>query len=255
MRIENHTAIVTGGSSGLGAATAKMVVAAGGNSVILDINQSEGEKIADELGDRALFVQTDITQEQDVKAALVKAKEKFGEIHFCANCAGTGWATRTISKQGPHDLSLFETVVRINLIGTFNVASKVAFEMSGNSPGVTGERGVIVNVSSLAAFEGQIGQVAYAASKAGIVGMTLPMARDLGKLGIRVVTIAPGFFDTPMTRLFPAEQRDRLVEQIPFPKEIANPAAFAHMVEHIFNNRLLNGETIRLDGGLRMPVA
>jgi len=252
MNIKNKTALVTGGASGLGAATVKRIVTAGGNSVILDIQEDKGQALASELGKAAVFCRTDVTREEDVTRAIAEAKEIYGEIHLCVNAAGSGWAERTITKNGPHSLANFEKVIRLNLLGTFNVASKAAFAMATNIPEKSGERGVIINVSSTAAFDGQIGQAAYAASKGALVGMTLPMARDLSSLGIRVVTIAPGLFDTPLLGILPQENVRALNESVPFPKRLGSPEEFALLVEHIILNSYLNGEVIRLDGALRM---
>jgi NAD(P)-dependent dehydrogenase (short-subunit alcohol dehydrogenase family) len=208
--------------------------------------------LAAEIGNAACFVKCDVTAEEDVHQAIRKAKETFGGVHGCVNCAGTGWAERTVTRTGSHLLANFEIIVRLNLIGTFNVASKAAFAMTANTPDENGERGVIINVASAAAFDGQIGQTAYAASKGGVVGMTLPMARDLSGLGIRVVTIAPGIFKTPLLASLPADNIKALNESVPFPRRVGNPDEFAMLVEHIMANPYINGETIRLDGALRM---
>jgi NAD(P)-dependent dehydrogenase (short-subunit alcohol dehydrogenase family) len=252
MKINGKTALVTGGASGLGAAAIRRIVAAGGNAVILDVQEEKGKTLASELGKAALFCRTDVTNEESANQAIAKAKENYGGVHFCVNAAGTGWAERTVTKTGPHTLSNFEKIIRLNLIGTFNVASKAAFAMSINPPDENGERGVIVNVSSTAAFDGQIGQAAYSASKGAVVGMTLPMARDLSSLGIRVVTIAPGLFNTPLIGLLPQDYIKALNESVPFPKRLGNPEEFGLLVEQILLNPYLNGEVIRLDGALRM---
>lgn len=252
MEIKNRTALITGGASGLGAATARKIAAGGGNIVVLDVQEENGQRLAAELGSSACFIKCDVTGEEDVQKVVAKAKELFSSIHFCINCAGTGWAERTVSKTGSHQLRSFEMIVRLNLLGTFNVGSKAAFAMSANTPDENGERGVIVNVASTAAFDGQIGQAAYAASKAGVVGMTLPMARDLSGLGIRVNTIAPGLFKTPLLMSLPPENLKALNESVPFPKRLGMPEEFAILVEHIITNPYINGETIRLDGALRM---
>ena len=252
MKIEGNTALVTGGASGLGEATVRRVVAAGGNAVIMDIQEERAEPLVSELGDSAVFVKTDVTSEEDVQKAIATAMEKFGGVHFCINCAGTGLAARTISKTGPADLAAFEWLVRLNLIGTYNVASKAAFAMTSNSPTEDGERGAIVNVASVAAFDGQIGQTAYSASKGGVVGMTLPMARDLSSLGIRVVTIAPGLFLTPLMQMMPEPQRKALDDLVPFPKRMGTAEEFALLVEQLLVNPYINGETIRLDGAVRL---
>ena len=252
MEIKGKTALVTGGASGLGAAAVRRIAAAGGNAVILDVQGEKGKALASELGKTALFCKTDVTGESDVNQTIEKARATFGGVHICVNAAGSGWAERTVTKTGAHSLSNFEKVIRLNLIGTFNVASKAALAMTLNQPTENGERGVIVNVSSTAAFDGQIGQAAYSASKGAVVGMTLPMARDLSGLGIRVMTIAPGLFNTPLLALLPQDYIKALNESVPFPKRIGNPDEFALLVEQIILNPYLNGEVIRLDGALRM---
>lgn len=252
MEISNRTALVTGGASGLGAATVKRIVSAGGNVIILDVQEEAGRTLASELGKSTSFFKCDVTSEEDVNNAIQKAKELFGGVHFCVNCAGTGWAERTVSKLGPHNLTMFEKIVRLNLIGTFNVASKAAFAMTANTPDENGERGAIVNVASAAAFDGQIGQTSYSASKGGVVGMTLPMARDLSGLGIRVNTIAPGLFQTPLLAMLPPDNLKALNESVPFPKRLGKPDEFAQLAEHLLVNPYINGETIRLDGAIRM---
>ena len=252
MEIKGNTAIVTGGASGLGEGTVRTIVSAGGNVVIMDIQDERAEALVSELGDAVVFAKTDVTSEEDVQKAIEMAAEKFGGVHFCVNCAGTGLASRTISRTGPADLAAFEWLVRLNLIGTYNVASKAAFAMTANTPNEHGERGAIVNVASVAAFDGQIGQTAYSASKGGVVGMTLPMARDLSPLGIRVVTIAPGLFLTPLMQMMPEPQRKALDDSVPFPKRMGTAEEFASLVEQILTNPYLNGETIRLDGAVRL---
>ncbi len=252
MEIKGKTALVTGGASGLGAAAVRRIAAGGGNAVILDLQEEKGKTLASELGKAVLFFKTDITSESDVSQTIEKARAAYGAIHICVNAAGSGWAERTVTRAGPHSLSNFEKVIRLNLIGTFNVASKAALAMTQNQPMENGERGVIINVSSTAAFDGQIGQAAYSASKGAVVGMTLPMARDLSGLGIRVMTIAPGLFNTPLLALLPQDYIKALNESVPFPKRIGNPDEFAMLVEQIILNPYLNGEVIRLDGALRM---
>lgn len=252
MEITGKTAVVTGGASGLGEGTVRMFCSAGANVAIMDVNEERGAALEKELGPGVLFVKTDVTDDDDANRALKSVVERFGAIHFLVSCAGTGIAQRTISKDGPHPLKSFEWLVKLNLVGTFNVASKAGWLMSGNQPNDEGERGVIVNVASVAAFEGQIGQAAYAASKAGVVGMTLPMARDLAGLGIRVMAVAPGFFWTPLTNTLPEEHMKRLAETIPFPKRTGKIEEFAGLVREIVRNPYLNGETIRLDGAVRM---
>ncbi|MBN1573187.1 MAG: SDR family NAD(P)-dependent oxidoreductase [Deltaproteobacteria bacterium] len=258
MEIKGRTAIVTGGASGLGEATVRMFASEGGKVGILDLDERGGEGLASELGGNVVFFKTDVTSEEEVNKAIGGTIDRFGALHFLVNCAGYGIGMRTITKEGPHDLAAFEKLVRLNLIGTFNVASKAAFEMSKNDPdeGETGagERGVIINVSSAAAFEGQIGQTAYAASKAGVYGLTLPMARDLSGVGIRVVAIAPGLFLTPFfTKYMDEEKIRKLGESVPFPKRMGAMPEFGRLVRDVIKNPYLNGETIRLDGAFRLP--
>jgi NAD(P)-dependent dehydrogenase (short-subunit alcohol dehydrogenase family) len=252
MEITNSTFIVTGGSSGLGAATVEMVLANGGNAVIADLNRPAGEALAAKLGKQARFVEVDVTREDHAKAAVELALAAFGGLHGLVNCAGIGTGEKTIGKEGPHALAAFTRVININLIGTFNMIRLAADAMSRQAPNGAGERGVIVNTASVAAFDGQIGQAAYSASKAGIVGMTLPIARDLAHTGIRVVTIAPGIFETPMLKGLPAEVQESLGKQVPFPSRLGKPEEFAAMVKYIAEAQMLNGETIRLDGAIRM---
>lgn len=252
MQIKGSVALVTGGASGLGEATVRALVAKGARAAILDRPQSPGEKVAAELGDKVIFAPADVTSEEQVGAAIKKAVDAFGGIHIAVNCAGVGAAMKTAGKQGPMPLDVFEMVIRINLIGTFNVIRLAATAMLDNAPNDDGERGVLINTASVAAFDGQIGQAAYSASKGGVVGMTLPIARDLSRNGIRCVTIAPGTFDTPMLRLVPEAQRQALAAQIPFPSRLGQPAEFGALACHIVENAMLNGETIRLDGALRM---
>jgi NAD(P)-dependent dehydrogenase (short-subunit alcohol dehydrogenase family) len=253
MNIEGAAALVTGGASGLGAATTRRLVAAGAAVVIVDRDAARGKELADELGGAASFAPTDVTDEADVRAAVEQARGS-GPLRIAVNCAGIGWAQRTIDRSGePHNLQAFEKVLQINLIGTFNVMRLAAQAMSATEALADGERGVIVNTASIAAFDGQIGQIAYAASKAGVVGMTLPAARDLSAVGVRVCTIAPGTMDTPMLAGLPDPARDALAAGIPFPRRLGLPDDYANLVEHIVRNSYLNGETIRLDGALRMP--
>jgi len=254
MDINGKVAIVTGGASGLGEATVREFVKAGASVVILDINEVNGEKLAGELGNNALFFKCDITDESNVQNAVEFAVEKFGALHIAVSCAGTGLAIKTISRMGAHDLNSFNFLLNLNLVGTFNIARLSALQMSKQEPvNDDNERGVIVNTASVAAFDGQVGQVAYAASKAGIVGMTLPMARDLSRFGIRVCTIAPGTFDTPLLSLLPEDTKKALASQIPFPSRLGNPQEFGSLAKQIVTNTMLNGEVIRLDGALRMP--
>ena len=250
MRIEESSTLVAGGASGLGEATARRLRGAGAAVTIADLNEEKGSALADELGGR--FVRADVTDEDQVRAAVEAAAES-GPLRISVTCAGVGWAEKTAGKRGPHQLQPFETVVRINLIGTFNVLRFAAAAMLDNEPLEHGERGVCVNTASAAAYDGQVGQIAYAASKGGVVGMTLPAARDLSQAGIRVVTIAPGLFDTPLLAALPQDQRDALGKQVPFPPRLGQPEEFGLLAEQIVANPMLNGEVIRLDGALRMP--
>ena len=253
MKLSDVVAIVSGGASGLGEATVRRLVGGGGKVVIADRDEAKGQKLAAELGESCAYVKVDVTSQADVEAAIARA-EQWGPLRVAVSCAGVGWAARTLNKENqPHALDLFQTVIGINLIGTFNVSRLCAAAMAKTAPLDDGERGVIVNTASVAAFDGQIGQVAYTASKAGVAGMTLPMARDLSAVGVRVNTIAPGTFDTPMLAMLPEPARQALAAGIPFPKRLGNPAEYAHLVETIVTNRYLNAETIRLDGALRMP--
>jgi len=251
MKIEGSVALVTGGASGLGAATVRRLTRSGAKAVIVDRDEDKGAAMAAELGDSAVFVKTDVTEPAQVQAAIDQAKS-LGTLRIAVNCAGVGWVARTLNREGePHDLELFKTVVGINMIGTFNVLRLTASAMAKNEA-VEGERGVIVSTASVAAFEGQIGQIAYAASKAGVAGMTIPAARDLSVVGIRVNTIAPGLFDTPMLAALPEKAREALAASVVFPKRLGDPDYYARLVEHVVGNPYLNGETIRLDGALRM---
>jgi NAD(P)-dependent dehydrogenase (short-subunit alcohol dehydrogenase family) len=252
VQTEGLTALVTGGASGLGRASVEALLAAGANAVICDLPKSPGEQVAAELGERTAFAPTDVTDESQVQAAIDLAVERFGGVHYAVNCAGIGWAQRVTSRSGPHDLKVFELVLRVNLIGTFNVIRLAATQMSSQEP-IGEERGVIVNTASVAAFDGQIGQAAYSASKGAVVAMTLPVARDLAPRLIRVVTIAPGTFDTPMLAGLPEDQREKLASQILHPQRLGQPREFGALVRHIVENPMLNAETIRLDGGIRMP--
>lgn len=250
---EGSGALVAGGASGLGAATARALAATGVSVVIADLNAEKGGALAEELGAGASFAEADVTDEAAVAAAIGRAAEAPGGLRVSVCCAGIGWAERVAHKGGPHNLELFTNVVKVNLIGSFNVLRLAAAAMSENEPDGEGERGVCVNTASIAAFDGQIGQIAYAASKGGIVGMTLPAARDMASRGVRVVTIAPGLFDTPLLAALPEEAREALGAGIPFPSRLGQPAEYAKLVEQIVANPMLNGETIRLDGALRMP--
>lgn len=254
MKLQGSVALVTGGASGLGLGAASRVVASGGSVVLADINQDAGSAATASLGTASLYVQCDVSDPGDVEAAVVGALETYGRIDVLVNAAGIAPSQRILSRDGTmFDLDLFRKVVSINLIGMFDVIRNVARAMSGNEPGADGERGVIVNVASIAAFEGQVGQAAYSASKGGVVGMTLPIARDLASSGIRVVTVAPGIMDTPLLARAPQELKDALAGLSVFPKRLGTAADFAHLVEAIVENPMLNGEVIRLDGGARMP--
>lgn len=253
MEISGKIALVTGGASGLGLATVDALFEAGASVVIVDLPSSDGAAAAARLGDRARFAPADVTSSSDVEAAVASAAESFGGLHIVVNCAGVGFPGRVLTRDGaPIDLERFEFVVKVNLIGTFNVIRIAAAQMASQESGGE-ERGVIVNTASIAAFDGQIGQAAYAASKGGIAGMTLPIARDLASKQIRCMTIAPGTFDTPMLAGLPEEARGKLAEGIPHPHRLGNPVEFAALVRHIVENPMLNGTTIRLDGALRMP--
>ena len=254
MRLDNQTVLVTGGASGLGGATAEMIVAAGGRVVIADVNDAAGNDVAARLGPAARFVRTDVTRDADVQQAINTAIEDFGPLTGLVNAAGIGPAARVVGRDGPMPLDQFARVIQINLIGTFNVIRLAAAAMQNNQPQPSGERGVIVNTASVAAYDGQIGQAAYSASKGGVVSMTLPIARELARAGIRVMTIAPGIFDTPMLAAIPEAIRQSLGQQVPFPSRLGRPAEYAALVRHIFENEMLNGEVIRLDGAIRMAA-
>ena len=253
MRIEGSGALVAGGASGLGEATARRLHEQGATVVIADLNEEKGEALAGELGERAAFARADVTQPGEVEAAVTAAAEAEGGLRISVCCAGVGWAEKIAGRHGPHQAEFFEKVLSINLLGTFHVLRLAAAAMLSNEPDGDGERGVCVNTASIAAFDGQVGQVAYAASKGAIVGMTLPAARDLASAGIRVCTIAPGTFDTPLLAALPQDQRDALGAAIPFPSRLGQPPEFAALAAHIVENPMLNGEVIRLDGALRMP--
>ena len=253
MKIASQSALVFGGASGLGAGTARALHEAGASVVIADLNAEKGEALAAELGERASFVEANVMESEPVQAAVDAAAAADGGLRISVCCAGIGWAQRTAGKGGPHDLEIFHNVIKVNLIGTFNVLRLACSAMNENEPDEGGERGVCVNTASIAAFDGQIGQVAYAASKGGVVGLTLPAARDMASRGIRVLTIAPGLFDTPLLAALPEEQRQALGAGIPFPSRLGTPQEYAQLARSIVENPMLNGETIRLDGGLRMP--
>ncbi len=251
MKLNGSVALITGGASGLGAATARRLIAGGAQVVLVDRDDARGQALAKEIG--ATFAKADVTDAGQVEAAVATAAQ-LGPLRIAVSCAGVGWASRTLDKTGkPHDLDLFKTVIAVNLVGTFNVLRLSAAAIARNDALEHGERGVIVNTASVAAFDGQIGQIAYAASKAGVAGMTLPAARDLAPVGIRVVTIAPGLFDTPMLGALPEDKRAALAAGVVFPKRLGDPAEYGALVAAIVENGYLNGETIRLDGAIRMP--
>ena len=255
MDIANKGVLVTGGASGLGAACVRLLAQAGAKIVIADVNSEAGINLATEhnqTGERTFFVKADVTSAESMQATVNMAVETFGGLHVLINCAGIGIAQRVLGKDGPHNLAAFTRVIQVNLIGTFNSIRLAAAAMARNEPNAGGERGVIINTASVAAFDGQIGQAAYSASKGGIVGMTLPIARDLSRNGIRVMTIAPGIFDTPLLGALPEPARISLGQQVPFPPRLGRPAEYAALAKHIIENEMLNGEVIRLDGAIRM---
>ncbi|MEO8740745.1 MAG: 3-hydroxyacyl-CoA dehydrogenase [Casimicrobiaceae bacterium] len=252
MQTSGSTFIVTGGASGLGAATARMLAQAGGKVILADVNDAQGNELARELGTSARFVRTDVTDEASAQTAVAAAQSAFGGLHGLINCAGIAIGERIVGKEAPHALASFVRTININLIGSFNLTRLAADAMSRNTPSAAGERGVIVYTASVAAFDGQIGQAAYSASKAGLVGMTLPIARELARHGIRVMTIAPGLFETPMMHGMTAEVQESLGKMVPFPPRLGRPAEYASLVGEIIRNEMLNGETIRLDGAIRM---
>jgi NAD(P)-dependent dehydrogenase (short-subunit alcohol dehydrogenase family) len=252
VQIAGHTFLITGGASGLGAATARRLAAAGARVLICDVSGEQGNRLAGELGERALFKAADVTDESQVAAAVAAARARFGAVHGAVSCAGIAPGERVLGKDGPHRLDTFRRAVEINLVGTFNVLRLAAQAMESNAPDAEGERGVIVNTASIAAYDGQIGQAAYGASKAGVAGLTLPAARELARIGVRVMTIAPGIFETPMVAGFSPGLQEALAAQVPFPRRLGKPDEFAALVEHIILNPMLNGEVIRLDGALRM---
>ena len=254
MQITGRTFLVSGGASGLGAATARRLAAAGANVAIADVNAGHGQKLALEIGRRAGFFAMDVTQESQVADAIGGAREQFGGLHGAVSCAGIAPGERIVGKSGPHRLETFRRAIEVNLVGTFNVLRLAAQALERNPPDEGGERGVIINTASVAAFEGQVGQAAYSASKAGVAGLTLPAARELARAGIRVMTIAPGIFQTPMVAGFTPELQQALAAQVPFPPRLGKPEEFAALVEHIITNTMLNGEVIRLDGAVRLPA-
>ena len=252
MDIQNRVALVTGGASGLGAACVRLLTQSGAKAVIADLNAETGNALASELGSATAFVQTNVTDEASVQAAVDAALKNFGGLHILINCAGIGISERVLGKNGPSSLESFTRVIQVNLIGTYNAIRLAAAAMSQNTPNEDGERGVVINTASVAAFDGQIGQAAYSASKGGIVGMTLPIAREFARFGIRVMTIAPGIFDTPLLGALPEPARISLGQQVPFPPRLGRPSEYALLAKQIIENPMLNGEVIRLDGALRM---
>jgi NAD(P)-dependent dehydrogenase (short-subunit alcohol dehydrogenase family) len=252
MVIEGQSALVAGGASGLGEATARALHERGASVVIADLNPDNGEALAAELGEGASFVEANVMEPEPVQAAVAAAAAAAGGLRISVCCAGIGWAQRTAGKQGPHDLEIFHNVIKVNLVGSFNVLRLACAAMAANEPDAEGERGVCVNTASIAAYDGQIGQVAYAASKGGIVGMTLPAARDMAGRGVRVNTIAPGLFDTPLLAALPEQARAALGATMPFPSRLGRPEEYAQLAVQVVENPMLNGETIRLDGALRM---
>jgi NAD(P)-dependent dehydrogenase (short-subunit alcohol dehydrogenase family) len=254
MDVKGCKAIVTGGASGLGEACVRNLVGLGGKAAILDFDVTKGEKLAAELGSNVIYANTDVTNEESVQAAIKKTMDAFGAINVVINCAGVGDPGKILSKKGPMALSFFNRVVQINLVGTFNVIRLAVEQMVKNTGNKDGEKGVIINTASVAAFDGQIGQPAYSASKAGVVGMTLPIARECAEYGIRVMTIAPGLFNTPMLAQLPEAAREALGKMVPFPQRLGDPMEYAKMAQHIIENPMLNGEVIRLDGAIRMAA-
>ena len=252
MQIQNNVFIVTGGASGLGAGTARRLASQGGKVLIADLNEAAGVALAEEIGNGARFVRVDVCSESDVQNAVHVAVNEMGGLHGAINCAGIGTPEKVLGREGPIALATFNKVIQVNLIGTFNMIRLAAAAMSKQAPNEEGERGVLINTASVAAFDGQIGQPAYAASKAGVVGMTLPIARELARYGIRIVTIAPGLFETPMLMSLSQEVRDALGASVPFPARLGRPSEYARLATDIIENPMLNGETIRLDGSLRM---
>ncbi len=252
MEIRNNTFVVTGGASGLGAATVEMIVSEGGNAIIADLSKEAGQALASKLGKQTRFVECDVSREDHAKAAVEAATQQLGGLNGLVNCAGIAIGEKTVGRDGPHRLDSFSRVITINLIGTFNMIRLAANAMAKQEPNADGERGVIINTASVAAFDGQVGQAAYSASKGGVVGMTLPIARDLSRNGIRVLTIAPDIFETAMLKGMPADVQESLGKQVPFPSRLGRPTEYAQLVQAIFSNVMLNGEVIRLDGAIRM---
>ncbi|OLS36980.1 3-hydroxyacyl-CoA dehydrogenase [Alkalihalophilus pseudofirmus] len=254
MRVKNKTFLVSGGASGLGEATVRMIVLNGGQAVIADLDSTKGEDLVAELGEAVTFVKTDVTNDEDAKSAVAHAVSHFQTLHGLINCAGVGIAKKVLGKRGLHGVETFQKVMQVNLIGTFSMIQHVAEVMKENEPNREGERGVIINTASVAAFDGQIGQAAYAASKGGVVSMTLPLARELSAFGIRVMSVAPGIFETPMFATLPEAAKQSLGQMTPFPNRLGHPKEYADLVQHIITNPMLNGEVIRLDGAIRMQM-
>jgi 3-hydroxyacyl-CoA dehydrogenase / 3-hydroxy-2-methylbutyryl-CoA dehydrogenase len=252
MHLEDRSVLVAGGASGLGAATARRLHAGGAHVLVADLDEEHGKEVVAGLGDRAEFARVDVTDAGQVERAVARAAERPGGLRVSVCCAGVAWAERTVGRSGPHSLDAFQTVVAVNLVGTFNVLRHAAAAMAANEPNDGGERGLCVSTASIAAYEGQIGQLAYAASKGGVVAMTLPAARDLASLGVRVCAIAPGVFATPMVAMLPEEAQASLAKAIPFPRRLGRPEEYAELVAHLVANPMLNGEVVRLDGALRM---
>lgn len=254
MEVKGSVAVITGGASGLGEATVRNFVEGGGQVSILDVQEEKGQRLAAELGDDVIFCMTDVTDEQSVQNAIDKTMAAFGGIHIAVNCAGVGDAAKVLGKEGPMPMEVFNKVVQINLVGTMMVTRLAAEKMVANPPNDDGEKGVVINTASAAAFDGQIGQPAYSASKAAVVGMTLPIAREFAEYGLRIVTIAPGLFETPLLAALPEKVRVSLGKMVPFPNRLGKPSEFAMLARQIVENPMLNGETIRLDGALRMAA-
>tara|TARA_B110000263_G_scaffold78769_1_gene68731 strand:+ start:3356 stop:4123 length:768 start_codon:yes stop_codon:yes gene_type:complete len=252
MNIANSKAIISGGASGLGLKTAEKIISSGGMAVLMDLNSEQGSANAKELGDRALFIKTNVTSENEVQNAVIEASNFMGGMTLAVSCAGVVGAARALGREKPMPVEFFSQTIQVNLIGSFLVSKEAANIMQNNKPNADGERGVIINTASIAAFEGQIGQAAYSASKGGIVGMTLPLAREFARIGVRVNTIAPGIFKTPMVAGMTQDLQDSLGKQVPFPPRLGRPEEYADLVESIYRNAMINGETIRLDGAIRM---
>ena len=252
MEISNKVSLLTVGASGLGLATAELLIESGSKVMLLDLNEDNAKAAAEKLGSNASYVVANVTDETSIQSAIDKTVEEFGSLHVVVNCAGIGSASKTVGRDGAHPLDYFKLVVDINLIGTFNVLRLAAVAMGNNEPNADGECGVIINTASVAAFDGQMGQAAYSASKGGVVGMTLPIARDLARMGIRINTIAPGIFNTPLMNGAPDSVKNPLIEMVQFPKRLGHPEDFASLTKHIIENSYLNGETIRIDGSIRM---